>query len=517
MNINLLLLTAVSLLFMNTVRAADIETLLMPGAVIQGHAKYESECSRCHARFSKGTQSQLCRDCHEKIDADLQAGVGFHGLRPEIANSPCKVCHTDHIGRDANIAILNHATFDHKDTDFLLEGSHKTLSCTACHEADEKFSEAPSRCFDCHGDQDPHKGNLGKQCHECHNAKAWRKFEFDHDITEFPLLGEHKNVACNSCHLNTRYEETPSNCNACHSLNDVHNGRNGTQCENCHSPRNWIEPKFEHDRETDFPLRGRHKEVVCEACHKKPVAEAKPKKDCYSCHKNDDQHRGRYGKKCDSCHTERAWKRARFDHAKNTKFSLKGKHSKLTCSACHRGHLDKENLSTECHNCHVNDDVHEGQQGELCQRCHQESSWSERVLFAHDLTRFPLLGMHASAPCEECHISPAFQNTESDCYACHKADDEHKGALGPNCKKCHNPNSWGIWSFDHDRQTDFALEGAHEDLGCGDCHFKPVESKVNQSSSCHACHELHDRHRGRFGRQCERCHTTDGFDVFRLR
>jgi len=517
MNVNLIVLFSMSILLMNIASAADIETLLMPGKVIQGHAKYESECSRCHARFKKNTQSQLCRDCHEKIDADLLAGEGYHGLNPEIAETPCKICHTEHIGRDANVAILNHATFDHNITDFKLENSHETVSCTACHQSDKKFSEAPSGCFDCHGEQDPHKGNLGEQCGECHSSKAWKKFDFNHDITEFPLLGEHKDVACNSCHLNTRYEETPKNCNACHSLNDVHNGRNGTQCEDCHSPRNWIEPKFEHDRDTDFPLTGRHKKVVCEACHKKAVAEVKPEKDCYSCHKNDDQHSGRYGEKCDSCHTEKGWKHANFDHDKNTKFPLKGKHSKLACSACHRGELDKEDLAMECHSCHLSDDVHQGQEGKQCQRCHQESSWSERVVFDHDLTRFPLLGMHASAPCEECHMSAAFQDTESECNACHKDDDEHKASLGPACQLCHNPNDWGIWLFEHDTQTDFKLDGAHKDLGCGKCHYKPVKTKVDQSSSCHACHEHDDTHRGRFGRQCERCHNTENFNDVTLR
>ena len=517
MNVTLLLLTAMSILFMTTAHTADIETLLMPGKVIEGHAKYESECSGCHVRFNKSTQSQLCRDCHEKIDADLLAGEGFHGLSTEIAETPCKICHTDHIGRDANIAILNRATFDHDSTDFHLKGSHESASCTACHEMDKKFSEAPSGCFDCHGEQDPHKGNLGEQCVECHNPNDWNKFDFDHDITEFPLLGEHKEVACNSCHLNTRYEETPKNCNACHSLNDVHNGRNGNQCEDCHSPRNWIEPKFEHDRDTDFPLKGKHKKTVCEACHKEAVDEVKPEKDCYNCHKNDDQHGGRYGRKCDSCHTENGWKDAQFDHEKNTKFPLKGKHSKLNCAACHRGELDKENLGTECHSCHLSDDVHQGQEGKQCQRCHQESSWSEHVLFDHDLTYFPLLGMHASAPCEECHISAAFQDAESECNACHKNDDEHKAALGPDCQQCHNPNDWRIWLFEHDQQTDFKLDGGHKDLGCGKCHYKPVKTKVNQSSNCHTCHEHDDTHRGRFGRQCERCHNTESFNDVKLR
>jgi len=517
MNFTLIVFATMGLFFMNITRAADIETLLMPGKVIEGHAEYESECSRCHARFKKSTQTQLCRDCHEEIDADLLAAEGFHGLKPEIAKSPCKSCHTEHIGRDANIAIVNRATFDHSNTDFLLEGSHKSVSCTACHQSDKKFSEAPSGCFDCHGEQDPHKGNLGEQCVECHNPKDWKKFDFDHDITEFPLLGEHKEVACNSCHLNTRYEETPKNCNACHSLNDVHNRRNGTQCQDCHSPRNWIEPKFEHDRDTDFPLKGRHKKVVCEACHKEAVADVKPETDCYSCHKNDDQHSGRYGEKCDSCHTEKGWKHASFDHDKKTKFPLKGKHSKLICSACHRGELDKEELAMECHSCHLSDDVHQGQEGKQCQRCHQESSWPERVLFDHDLTHFPLLGMHASAPCEECHMSAAFQDAESECNVCHKEDDEHKAALGPDCQLCHNPNDWGVWLFEHDLQTDFKLDGAHKDIGCGKCHYKAVKSKVNQSSNCHACHEHDDTHRGRFGRQCKRCHNTESFNDVKLR
>lgn len=511
MNANSILFSILSLLFMNVAHAANIETLLMPGKVIEGHAEYESECSRCHVRFKKSTQSRLCRDCHEGVDADVNAGEGFHGRSPEIAKTACKTCHTDHIGRAANIAILNRATFNHDDTDFELSGRHETVSCTACHQADKKFSEAPSTCSSCHENDDAHKGSLGELCGDCHTSKEWKDFDFDHEATEFPLLGNHKEVTCNSCHLNTQYDKTPQNCNACHSLNDVHNGRNGTECEVCHSPRDWDQPKFDHDRETEFALKGKHKEVTCEACHKEPIAKVKPEKDCYSCHKNDDQHRGRYGEKCQSCHSEEGWKRARFDHKKSTEFPLKGKHSDLICSACHRGELDKEDLSVECHSCHLNDDVHNGQEGKQCQRCHNEIGWSDRVIFDHDITHFPLLGMHATAPCEECHISATFRNTESDCYTCHKDDDEHKATLGPDCRQCHNPNEWGLWIFDHNKQTEFKLDGSHENPPCESCHTRPVRNKINQSSSCHACHEYDDVHQGRFGRQCGRCHNTENF------
>jgi len=511
MNINIVIVALMGLLHMNAAYAADIETLFMPGEVISRHAEYEADCSRCHVRFKKGTQSQLCRDCHEDIDTDISSGRGYHGRNKEIGNSSCKSCHTEHIGRNGAIVILNQATFKHGQTDFPLDGGHREVSCTSCHRPDTKYSEAPSACHDCHGKQDPHKGNLGKQCADCHTTEKWKKFDFDHDATDFPLHGKHRDVKCDSCHIDTRYKETPQNCNACHYLNDTHNGRNGSQCQDCHNSNRWDKADFDHNKKTEFALRGRHSTVACDGCHTPSLGKTKPKRDCYSCHRNDDRHRGRYGDKCQTCHSEKQWQQAHFEHARETEFPLHGKHADLICNACHRGTLADENLSSDCHSCHQADDVHAGQQGKQCQRCHQESGWSERIVFDHDLTRFPLLGLHASAPCEECHISAEYRGTEAECYACHEAVDEHKASLGPGCGQCHNPNGWALWIFDHNRQTEFELDGAHSDLHCDACHIRPVKTRVDQSSSCQACHENDDEHRGRFGRFCERCHNTESF------
>jgi hypothetical protein len=507
----LFLAAAVNLFMITAAHAAEIETLFMPGQVISGHAKYESDCSRCHARFEKKTQDRLCRDCHEEIDRDISTGSGFHGLAPGLKDQRCKSCHTDHIGRDAGIVLLNSATFDHDATDFRLLDSHLDVSCTACHQRDRKHSEAPNDCYGCHREQDPHKGNLGKQCDDCHLPRSWDDFDYDHDTTDFPLRGKHNEVLCSSCHLNEQYEKTPQDCNSCHYLNDVHSGRNGTKCHDCHNIQQWDESKFNHDRDTEFRLRGKHSDIRCEACHLQALSKAKPEKDCYSCHRNDDRHKGRYGKECHSCHTETTWQRAEFDHERNTDFPLKGGHTDLACSACHRGALGKEDLSTSCYDCHASDDVHRGQEGEGCQRCHQESGWSEKVVFDHDLTAFPLIGLHASTPCEECHLTTAFQDAETHCYACHEADDEHKSTLGEHCASCHNPNAWGLWIFDHNQQTEFELDGGHEDLICRDCHREPVEKTPKQSSRCYTCHSDDDEHHGRFGRNCQRCHATSSF------
>ena len=47
--------------------ADNVETALMPGQVIEGHAKWEEDCTKCHKRFDKAAQNTLCQDCHKDI------------------------------------------------------------------------------------------------------------------------------------------------------------------------------------------------------------------------------------------------------------------------------------------------------------------------------------------------------------------------------------------------------------------------------------------------------------------
>ena len=63
--------------------AQDIESLLMPGDVIAGHADIESACSSCHKPFDKKAQRGLCLDCHDVVADDVTGGAGFHGRHPD--------------------------------------------------------------------------------------------------------------------------------------------------------------------------------------------------------------------------------------------------------------------------------------------------------------------------------------------------------------------------------------------------------------------------------------------------
>ena len=156
-----------------------------------------------------------------------------------------------------------------------------------------------------------------------------------------------------------------------------------------------------------------------------------------------------------------------------------------------------------------------GQLGNTCEKCHVESGWRNDIHFDHDLTGFPLVGLHVVVACEQCHLTQQFKDARKDCFGCHQKDDRHKGGLGKNCASCHTPNGWEIWEFNHDKSTSFPLTGAHSKLECNACHKRPA-GEVKLSTECGACHVRDDVHFGQYGRQCQRCHTSISFKQVRI-
>ncbi len=497
--------------------AKGLDLLLMPGQVISGHAQFEEACDNCHETLNRQNQSHLCLNCHDhkNIAKDIKNKQGYHGQIGNIANTSCSYCHTDHEGRDARIVLFDPESFDHLATDFELDGAHVGIQCNTCHLPKKQYFEAPGKCIDCHKKDDPHKGRLGENCTDCHTTKNWSKNQFDHDKTEFKLEGKHSQIDCKLCHAGETYKKTPKDCVACHQINDVHENRYGEKCETCHSTKEWKQVQFEHDKDTKFRLDKRHKKVLCDTCHTAPLYEKKPGKSCYSCHRLNDEHKGQNGKECNKCHTSSSWSKVEFSHKEDAKYPLKGRHKNLACESCHQASSTQTELKTTCLSCHKKDDAHKGQEGESCEQCHNENGWSDQVFFDHDLTKFPLIGQHSPVSCEECHLSSAFQDIEKGCIDCHEEQDSHENRLGQLCADCHTPNGWDFWFFDHDKQTEFPLEGDHENLICRACHINPVSDESSLGKTCFSCHRNDDVHRSGFGRRCERCHTSKSFKEIR--
>jgi hypothetical protein len=429
---------------MSPVQAQSLfEQLVMPGLVVEGHAKLEKECGNCHEPFSRQSQTGLCLDCHKEIAADRRKSERFHGRQLDATKQKCSHCHTDHKGRNADIVQLDRETFNHAFTNFELRDAHKMVPCAGCHTPTKKFREAPARCFDCHKEKDPHKGRLGENCNDCHGEAAWRRVKpFDHNTTRFPLQGAHRTVACSGCHVGERYKGIGTQCIDCHRIQDVHTGRYGAKCETCHDSSKWSMVRFDHDKATKYPLRGAHARVKCDSCHTGDLYRDKLATNCVSCHRKDDRHKGNLGNRCEQCHTENSWRRiTSFDHDV-TRFPLIGRHAVVPCENCHRSQLFK-GTPLSCSSCH-RDSHHEGRLGPNCALCHNPNSWT-RWRFDHDaMTRYPLTGAHRGLTCEACHMTKNVVKITlpTDCIACHRKDDAHHGSFGPACERCHSTASF---------------------------------------------------------------------------
>ena len=106
-------------------------------------------------------------------------------------------------------------------------------------------------------------------------------------------------------------KEVASDCLSCHRKDDKHRAALGAACESCHNPRAWSLWRFDHGRDAHLVLEGAHAKARCTACHAKPAPAGRPiaplAADCGGCHRKDDPHEGRFGRRCDQCHTQQRW------------------------------------------------------------------------------------------------------------------------------------------------------------------------------------------------------------------
>jgi hypothetical protein len=90
-----------------------------------------------------------------------------------------------------------------------------------------------------------------------------------------------------------------------------------------------------------------------------------------------------------------------------------------------------------------------------------------------------------------------FKAAPAQCEACHA--DIHGSQFAKAgvtaCASCHESTKWKPSLFDHDKETVFALQGAHRNVGCDACHKvtrtvggKAVLFYQPTPKECGACH-----------------------------
>ena len=274
---------------------------------------------------------------------------------------------------------------------------------------------------------------------------------------------------------------------------------------------------FNHNQ-TDYALVGKHINVDCKLCHEGKYTEPVDFSLCKNCH--EDYHLGDFKKNdvspdCVICHTLDYG----FDYSvygleehQTSIFPLEGAHVATPCFACHISEDDErwtfKSIGTGCIDCHQN--IHQGflnekiNQNNKCQTCHVNISWS-LINFDHNLTDWPLEGIHLTTNCKDCHFIKSeenntfdqlFSDLESSCVNCHQNIHGNQFAVNgeTECKNCHSSVSWFPKYFDHD-DTEFKLDGRHIEIACSECHIAEIENKHNrilyklEKNECIDCHQ----------------------------
>ncbi len=141
---------------------------------------------------------------------------------------------------------------------------------------------------------------------------------------------------------------------------------------------------------------------------------------------------------------------------------------------------------------------------------------------SHDRTNFPLTGKHRTLACADCHVNKVFEGTPKACEVCHwerRQDDRYRLRLGMDCAECHTPLTWkkvdpGKWN--HETETGFKLEGAHQFVDCEQCHgTQGFKAQPTDCFSCHAKDYQSTREpnhvQAGFPTDCQNCHNTRSF------
>ena len=511
---------------------------LSPGDLSDAHAELEglANCTKCHSVGNRVPDNK-CLDCHKEIDALINQNRGYHSSK-EVKGKTCVDCHSEHHGRKFDALNFDEDAFDHNLTGYELEGEHDVIDCRECHKPDfiqdpdlrkrtDTYLGMEQECLACHDDY--HQGTLDNDCVQCHGFDAFSPADyFDHDDADFKLEGAHIDVECIECHKKSmrrgrefqKFTDIPfDRCTDCHE--DVHMGNFGDDCLSCHNVDSWrdltLGNDFNHDL-TDYPLVGLHVGVDCKECHKGSYTEPINFSYCKTCH--DDYHKREFTSTnprsdCKECHlVERPFSYTLYglDEHQRSKFQLEGSHIATPCFACH---LNEEewwtfrNIGSVCIDCH--DNIHEGKISQEympqndCAACHNSDTWGD-VVFDHNTTDWPLEGAHQAASCRECHFeddaesgsfTQQFNDLGTDCIECHEnvhgSQFEARGSN--NCTQCHTINEeWNADNFDHN-DTQFPLEGKHENVDCRECHknkefddgVERVEYKIKKFE-CIDCH-----------------------------
>ena len=329
---------------------------------------------------------------------------------------------------------------------------------------------------------------LASQGHAAQNRP-----NFDHLTTGFELVGQHRDLPCESCHANAIFQGTPRDCAACHGIGTAVRATakpanhilSTDQCASCHTSIAWTPAvNFDHTQ-----VRG-----SCSTCHNGVQAQGKGPTHIVT------------DLECDACHTTLSWGGAVFTHLGVTS----------NCASCHNGvsatgmpptHIPVGTPPTPCEGCHSTTNFttwagtkinHLAVTALTCASCHETAAFlgmhpstnttandsrpnatldanhpkSGDCSTCHDTVTFagaaarPANHIPTNAPCSQCHLTAGS-------YASYSVTGTHQGVTG--CLSCHGSTVAGTFA----NVTIVSTPSNHIPIGSADCNGSGCHSTTN--------------------------------------
>ncbi len=285
---------------------------------------------------------------------------------------------------------------------------------------------------------------------------------FDHLTTGFELVGQHRDLPCESCHANAVFKGTSPECAACHGVGTAIRATakpanhilTTDQCGSCHTPVGWSPAvNFDHSQ-----TRG-----SCSTCHNGVQAQGKPPNHLVT------------DLECDTCHNTLTWAGAIFSH-QGISSGCAGCHNNVQAPGMPSNHIPVG--AVPCEGCHSTTNFtswagtkinHRAVTQNTCASCHETAAY---------------LGMHASTSTTAGDSRPpaaldANHPRTGDCGQCHDTTSFGASALRPAnhiptsapCAQCHTtPGDYPLYS----------VMGTHQGVtGCLSCHGAGVGPFAN--------------------------------------
>jgi hypothetical protein len=331
------------------------------------------------------------------------------------------------------------------------------------------------------------------------SADAAERTTFDHLTTGFELVGQHRDLPCESCHVNAIFKGTSHDCGFCHGVGPIIRAMakpanhilSSNRCDSCHTPLGW-KPAVNFDH---AEVRG-----SCSSCHNNVQAQGKG-----PTHMDTNL-------ECDACHSTLSWSGALGMPANHIPLPAADANN---CALCH---LNGADYSTAVMN-HINISNN-------CAQCHAAGSAFSNMV-PPELKVLPANHVPVnSAPCESCHSSSNFATfsgttmnhaavSSTACATCHASGLTFVGAppvvteptnhipIGSTaCESCHSRSNFANFSGT-------AMNHIGFDANCITCHGAGLTF-----AGAPPVKTLPTNHIPTGSIACEGCHSVTNFTTF---